>query len=347
MPAKKTTSSAKKAAPDILYIGIDLGTSRSAVASSNGKRKWVQSYVGWPKDFIARKLLKQDVLFGEDAINNRLSVNLVRPLEFGVIRDGTHRDEEAVRELIHHLIELVQPGADQKIYAAVGVPAEALKVNKLAIREAVREYADTLMVVSEPFAVAYSLGALNNALIIDIGAGTVDFCVMHGTMPGEEDQRSLRTAGDYVDRQLFDLLTEKYPQTRFSETLVRQFKEEYGVVGKTNGRIKVSVPVGGKFTQHDITDEVRQACESMVPAIAETVIDLVARYEPDFQERVRKNIYLAGGGSQTKGMADAVARALSEYGTFKITPVDDPLYAGAEGALALAQDMPEEYWEDM
>ena len=27
--------------------------------------------------------------------------------------------------------------------------------------------------------------------------------------------------------------------------------------------------------------------------------------------------------------------------------VDDPLYAGAEGALALAEDMPEEYWEDM
>ncbi len=344
MPAKKT---ATKTATDILYIGIDLGTSRSAVAASNGKRKWVQSYVGWPKDFIARKLLKQDVLFGEDAIDNRMSVELVRPLEFGVIRDGTNRDVEAVRELIHHLIELVQPKDGQKIYAAVGVPAEALKVNKLAIREAVREYADTLMVVSEPFAVAYSLGALNNALIIDIGAGTVDFCVMHGTMPGEEDQRTLTTAGDYVDRQLYDLLREKYPQARFSETFVREIKEEHGFVGKHNTRIKVNVPVGGKFTQHDVTDEVKHACESMVPAIAETVIDLVSRYEPDFQERVRKNIYIAGGGSQTKGIADGLAAALAEYGTFKIAPVDDPLYAGAEGALALAQDMPEEYWEDM
>ena len=343
MPAKKTTNKAD----DILYIGIDLGTSRSAVASSNGKRKWVQSYVGWPKDFIARKLLKQDVLFGEDAINNRLSVDLVRPLEHGVIRDGTPRDEEAVRELIHHLIDLVQPKASQKVYAAVGVPAEALKVNKLAIRDAVREYADTLMVVSEPFAVAYSLGALNNALIVDIGAGTVDFCIMHGTMPGEEDQRSLLTAGDYVDRQLYDLLTQKYPEARFSEVSVRGYKEEYGFVGKNNGRVKVSVPVGGKFTPHDITSEVRQACQSLVPVIAEMIIDLVARYEPDFQERVRKNIYLAGGGSQIKGMGEALAEALREYGAFKITSVADPLYAGAEGALALAQDMPEEYWEDM
>lgn len=343
MAAKKTT----KKKEDILYIGIDLGTSRSAIATSTGKKKWVESYVGWPRDFIARKLLKKDILFGEEAVSNRMSVDLVRPLERGVIRDGTPRDLEAVRELIHHLIELVDPGEDQKIYAAVGVPAEALKVNKLAIRDAVKEYADTLMVVSEPFAVAYSLGVLNNAMIIDIGAGTIDFCVMHGTMPGEEDQRSLVTAGDYVDRQLFDVLKQEYPTVRFSETLVRQYKEEHGFVGKPNGKVQVSVPIDGKFTPHDITGEIKQACESLLPPIVETIIDLIGRYEPDFQERVRKNIYLAGGGSQIKGIADELEGLLKEYGPYKVTPVDDPLYAGAEGGLALAQDMPEEYWEGM
>lgn len=332
---------------DILYIGIDLGTSRSAVAASNGKREWVQSYVGWPRDFIARKLLKRDVLFGQDALDNHLSVHLVRPLEYGVIRDGTNREEEAVRRLIHHLIHLVDPDKGQSIYAAVGVPAEALKVNKIAIREAVREYADTLMVVSEPFAVAYNQGALNNSVIIDIGAGTVDFCAMHGTMPAEEDQRSLRSAGDYVDRQLFDLLKEKYPDSVFTHTLVREYKERYGRVGKSRGRIKVSLPIAGKFEPHDITKEVTQACESLVAPIAEMLMDLVGRYDPGFQERIRNNLYLAGGGSQTEGIADALCEALHEYGTFKITTVDDPLYAGALGALELAQDMPEEYWEDM
>ena len=52
-------------------------------------------------------------------------------------------------------------------------------------------------------------------------------------------------------------------------------------------------------------------------------------------------------GSTGLLLAEAVAGALKEYGAFKISPVEDPLYAGAEGALALAQDMPEEYWEDM
>ena len=343
MPPKKT-----KASDKVLYIGIDLGTSRSAVAASNGNRKWVDSYVGWPKDFVSRRLLGKDIVFGQEAIKNRMSVNLVRPLEYGVIREATARDTEAVRQLIHHLIELAEPEEDQQIYAAVGVPAEALKVNKMAIRNAVKEYAHSLMVVSEPFSIAYGLGEINNAIVIDIGAGTTDFCVMHGTMPGDDDQRSLRTAGDYVDQQLYDLVTEKYPEAKFSETSVRHYKEQHGFVGSSkNGQVKVKAPVQGRFTEHDITGELRQACERLVPPIVETTVDLVSRYEPEFQEAVWRNIYLAGGGSQIDGIAEVLEDELGEYGPVRITVVKDPLFAGADGALALAQDMPPEYWEDM
>ena len=341
--AKKKTS----AADDILHVGIDLGTSRSAVAAGNNKREWIESYVAWPRDFVARKLLGDRVLFGEEAIQNRMSVELVRPLENGVIRDGTERDEEAVRELIHFLMRSAGASEGQKVHAAVGVPAEALKVNKIAIRDAVREYADALMVVSEPFAVAYGLDALNNSLIIDIGAGTIDFCVMHGTMPTMEDQRSLFTGGDSIDRRLLALLTEHFPNARFSETGVRAFKEKHAFVKGTSGKVKVKVPVEGKMTEIDITSELETACESILPGIIETAADLISRYDPEIQEAVRKNVYLAGGGSQIRGIAEAIEQALSEYGETKVQTVDDPLYSGAAGALALAQDMPEEYWEDM
>jgi rod shape-determining protein MreB len=333
---------------DVLHIGMDLGTSRSAVAASNGQRAWVESYVGWPRDFVSKKMLGERVLFGEEALENRTSLDMVRPLEQGVIRDGTARDEEAVRELIHHLVERAGAEKDDPVHAAVGVPAEALRVNKMAIRDAVREHADALMVVSEPFAVAYGLDALNNTLIIDVGAGTVDFCVMRGAMPAEEDQRSLTNAGDQIDRQLLELLEERYPEARFSDRAARRYKEQHGFI-KKNGRmsVKVEVPVGGKVTSLTITDEVRQACSGILAPLVETAVDLIARYEPEFQEKVRQNIYLAGGGSQLVGLAEAVEEELSEYGPCTVKTVDDPLYAGANGALALAQDMPEEYWEDM
>ena len=39
--------------------------------------------------------------------------------------------------------------------------------------------------------------------------------------------------------------------------------------------------------------------------------------------------------------------ALKEYGTCKVTCVSEPLFAGADGALKLSQDMPSKYWETL
>jgi rod shape-determining protein MreB len=340
MPQARTSKS-----DNVLYLGVDLGTSRSVVSASNGRREWVESYVGWPKDFVAQKMLGRPVLFGGEALQHRLSLNLYRPLESGVIREGTEQDEEAVMELIGHLVELAQAKAGERVFAAIGVPAEALKVNKLAIKQAVKKYADSLIVVSEPFSVAYGLGVLDNSMVIDIGAGTVDFCIMHGTMPGEDDQRSLFTAGDYVDSQLFNLLAEKYPQADFTLTMVQRYKEEFGFVGPPPQKVEIEVPVHGKFVVHDITVEMRRACESIMPSIAETAMDMIAKFDAEFQGKVRNNIILAGGGSQLKGIAAYLKEAFHEFEPCNFAVVDDPLYAGVDGALELAKDMPDEYWE--
>jgi len=346
MVSKKKTKSRQKK-DSVLSLGIDLGTSRSAVSASNGKREMVQSYVGWPKDFVAQKMLGKPVLFGEEALEHRLSLELVRPLAHGVIREGTERDEEAVGELLGHLVELVSRSPNDQIHAAVGVPAEALKVNRDAIKDAIAEFADKLIVVSEPFSVAYGLAALDNSMIIDIGAGTIDFCIMHGAMPSEEDQRSLFTAGDYVDQQLLDVLSENYPDSDFNINMVRKFKEKHGFVGEPSKKVIANVPVHGKEMIHDITEEVRRACESIMPAMAETMMDMIARFDPEYQEKVRNNIILAGGGSQIDGMEDYLENATVDFAPCKFSRVRDALFAGSDGALELAKDMPPEYWADI
>ncbi len=333
---------------EILTVGIDLGTSRSAVVASNTRRKWVESYVGWPKDFIARKVLGVPVLFGVKAVKHRLSLDLYRPLKNGVIKEGSARDEEAVKELINHLVSLVQPSnAEKKVRAVVGVPAESFKANKLAIKKAFAESAQSLLVVSEPFAVAYGVGALDNALIVDIGAGTVDFCIMHGAVPTEEDQRTELTAGDFIDQQLYSLMKERFPQSDFNLNMVRRFKEEFSFVGAPGKEIEVDIPVGGRSTKHNITEEMRRACESILPAIVESMMELIAKSDPEYQDAVRNNIILAGGGSQIAGLAPYLEKAFGEYGGAKVQVVQDPLYSGAEGALELAMDMPKEYWTDL
>jgi rod shape-determining protein MreB len=331
----------------ILTIGIDLGTSRSAIASSDEQREWVESYVGWPKDFIAQKVLGKPVLLGEQALSNRLSLDIYRPLERGVIKEGTTRDEEAVKELIGYLVNLVEENQDRKVHAVVGVPAESFTANKLAIKRAVSDYVDSLMVTSEPFAVAYGQSLLNNAMIIDIGAGTVDFCIMHGTIPSEDDQRTVFTAGDHIDQQLFNALSEHYPNADFNLNMVRRFKEQHSFVGKATGKVEVDIPVNGKLTPHDITKEMRSACESIIQPIVETTLELVSRFDPEYQDLIMSNIVLSGGGSQIRGLADQLQQSLRKNGTCNMRCVEDTLFAGANGALALAKDMPAEFWESV
>ena len=332
---------------ELLHVGIDLGTSRSAISASNGARHLVESYVGWPVDMVARKIVKKPVLFGRDALENRPMLDLHRPLERGLIKEGSEKDEAAVRELLRHLISLTGPSEGQKVHAVVGVPAEALRVSRQNLRAAVKGVADALMIVSEPFAVAYGLEVLLHTLIIDIGAGTTDFCVMKGRYPTDEDQRTLTNAGDAVDDQLMMLVKARHPEARFSIHMVREWKEAQGFVGEPTSPVEVTAPVSGKPTAIDITAEMRKACESLVAPLTETMLDLISRVEPEYQERVRKNVLLAGGGSQIRGLAGMLERALADVGGGKVRPIDDPVYAGANGGLSIALDAPAEDWEQL
>ncbi|KAA0255079.1 MAG: hypothetical protein EDX89_07215 [Acidobacteria bacterium] len=332
---------------DVLYVGIDLGTSRSAISASNGSRHVVDSYVGWPVDMVARKVVKKPILFGREALDNRPMLDLHRPLERGLIKEGSEKDEAAVRELLQHLISLAGAADGQKVHAVVGVPAEALRVSRQNLRAAVKGVADALMIVSEPFAVAYGMDALLHTMIIDIGAGTTDFCVMNGRYPTEDDQRTLTNAGDAVDEQLVGLIRTRHPQAQFSIHMVREWKEKHSFVGESRAPVVVTVPVAGTPTQLDVTAELKKACESLLPPIVETMLDLLSRVEPEYQERVRQNVLLAGGGSQIPGLAGALERALSGVGGGRVRVVDDPLFAGSAGGLSIALDAPVEDWEQL
>ncbi|MBI2565514.1 MAG: rod shape-determining protein [Candidatus Schekmanbacteria bacterium] len=338
----------KKESDNILYIGVDLGTSRSAVSASNGVREWERSLVGWPKDIIAKKFLKRDIVFGEACLKHRLALDVFRPLAAGVIKTGTDRDEEAARTLVKHLISMAKPEPGQSVYAVVGAPAEASTFNKQLIREAVSDVADACLIVSEPFTIAYGLEMLFNTLVVDIGAGTIDLCIMHGTVPAAEDQKTLVQAGDFIDQQLFEMLTERYPSAQFTETMVQRWKEEHAFVrvdGSPQDKIIVSIPVGGRPTSHDITDELSRACSAILPFLREELRTLIASFDPEFQVEVRQNVVLAGGGSQIRGLRQWLEADLADLGGGHVSTVEDPLYAGADGALAIARDTPADDWD--
>ncbi len=335
-----------------LNVGIDLGTSHCAVSASNGQRHVIESYVGWPVDMVARKVLKKDVLVGTEAVENRTMLDLHRPLERGLVKEGSDKDLVAVQVLLRTLLDLA--GVDRKekkskttVRAVVGVPAEAMRVNKQQLRATLDGEVDALMIVSEPFAVAYGLDALLHSLVVDIGAGTSDFCVMRGRFPTEDDQRTLTKAGDSVDELLLKQIGEKHPDAQVSIFMAREWKEKHGFVGKPQQRVKVTAPVKGTPTTLDITDEMRNACESIVGPITETMLDLLPRVSPEFQEKVRNNIILSGGSSQIAGLRAALEEGLKPVGGGSIRGVKNPVFEGSDGGLALALDAPDADWDKL
>ncbi|HJT17940.1 MAG TPA: rod shape-determining protein [Thermoanaerobaculia bacterium] len=332
---------------EILHVGIDLGTSRSAISASNGERFVVDSFVGWPADMVAKKILKRNVLIGHDAVTNRTMLDLHRPLERGLLKEGSDKDVQAVRELLQHLLGLVgvKNGKAGNVRAVVGVPAAALRTNKQYLRNSMKGIVDSLMIVSEPFAVAYGLNALLHTMIIDIGAGTTDFCVMKGRYPTEEDQRTLTVAGDSIDQHLLKLIEDRYPQANVTIFMVREWKEKYSFVGQAPQRATVTAPVKGVPTEIDITNEIKAACETILGPVVETMLDLLSRVEPEFQDRVRNNIILSGGGGLIRNLPKALEDALKQVGGGKVTYMEDPVFVGSDGGLALALDAPDTDWE--
>ena len=332
-----------------LFVGIDLGTSRASISASNGVREVVPTYVGYPKDNISEELLGVEPLFGDLALKHRLSVDLIRPLAHGAIRsdgkDGDNKYLIAAQQLVRHLLGLTRAEPNQPVCGVIGAPARASITSKRVLIDAARGILDAVMIVSEPFAVAYGLGILDQALVADIGGGTVDLCRLHGTLPEEEDQITLDEAGDFVDGKLSTVLGQKYPKAEFSINMIRTLKERHGFVSENADRVLVRFPVKGRPGEFDIADELKAACKSIVPGIVKSIAELIATYDPEFQEVIRSRVILAGGGSQMIGLQTLIEQQMEELGGGRVTRVEEPLFAGSNGALKMARRMPTHFWQ--
>jgi rod shape-determining protein MreB len=170
---------------------------------------------------------------------------------------------------------------------------------------------------------------------------------MKGRYPTEDDQRTLTTAGDSIDAHLLKLMEERFPEANVTVFMVREWKEKFSFVGEPPLQALVTAPVRGVPTQMDITGEIRAACETLLPPTIETMLDLLSRVEPEFQEKVRNNIILSGGGGLIRGLPQALEKALEQVGGGKVRYMQDPVFVGSDGALALALDAPETDWEKL
>lgn len=341
-----------------VFVGMDLGTFKTSVASSLGYRDVIPTAVGWPKDHIARTVLGRDVVFGEDLTDHRLALDIIRPFEKGILKYGdaaasgltpqqVEKHALATRLVIEYAVNQVYPEHgtnDRPVYGVIGVPSRAGVKNKQFVVDAATGVFDAVAVVSEPFTIAYGMNRLTDTLVIDIGAGTVDICPIYGVYPADDEQITVPLGGDSVDEDFEKRLKAKFPRVQVSRNQLREMKEKHGYVNSVGEQALVNLLIDGKPTPHDVTEPLRAACLALVNPIVDAVRKLISKFDPEFQQRLRNNIILGGGGSQLKGLDRVIEQALAEYGGAKVTRVNDATYAGSVGALKLAMGMPAHGW---
>ena len=204
------------------------------------------------------------------------------------------------------------------------------------------------MFVPVPFCVAYGLDLLCNSLIIDIGAGTIDLCRMRGTVPAEDDQITTLKAGDYIDSLFYGLAGKKYKNAGLTINTAKKIKEDYAFVTEQVEHVLIESIRDGQSVQFDVTEELGEACMAIVPDIIEGIDKLVSTFNPEFQEKLKKHVFLAGGGSRMTGLRKEIEKyMIKALGHGRVRCVAEPLYAGADGALKLCRDTPDEYWDEL
>ncbi len=322
-PAEKATEKS------VLFLGFDWGTNKSCLkAAYAGKPETaidqiVPTVVGYAKDGIVDGLLPDNatVLFGKQALQHRLHLNLVQPMVDGVVKDVA-----SARDFAKHLRSLIDVPAGTEIRAVIGVPANADSTARENVRQGVSGLFDRVLLVPEPFLAALGfrdetrlsgsdyVDPVRNSLFVDIGGGTTDVCLVQGYYPTADDQISLAFAGDKVDALFYDAVRKTYPDCELSPIKVRELKEQHSFVGKADAPVIVSVMVNGKVRKLDITEQLGNACAELLNVIFGTVKDLIARTSSDSVGELLQNIIITGGGSRIRGLDTELQRLLAEEG---------------------------------
>lgn len=337
-------------------IGIDLGTSKTAIVTSDSRRICIPTAVGRPKDNIALRLFGKEMIFGEELSSPTLSIEVSRPLadaqfKYGLTsenKSGRRRASADLKEILKYAIaELGLTKADLH-RCVIGVPARANMESQQFVLDVGKEICSSTIVVSEPFAVGYGTGQLSDAIIIDIGAGTIDICPLLGTYPDSESQVTAAIGGDAVDRVIFNSLMESVPDATCQLEEVRDLKERYGSVVPEGEAVNVILTVSGRPHTVDIAPALKKGCEALVKPIVDGVSEALGRFNHRTQMNMLQQVILAGGGGQVYGLDSRVEAVLRDwFGEAKVRRVHDYVFAGAHGALRLAVDMPAESWNSL
>jgi rod shape-determining protein MreB len=125
-------------------------------------------------------------------------------------------------------------------------------------------------------------------------------------------------------------------------------KEKLGGLDGSSTPTIIRVPVGGKLTKEiDVTVPLQTALAKLAEAVFDGICEVLSAIPPEHHGAALSNVILAGGGSQLPGLCNYLEELLQPCGQSHVKRIADSCYAGANGALRLAMELPEDAWAEL
>lgn len=349
-----------------VFVGLDWGTNMSCLMAAAADstevlvHEKIPTMVGYAVENVLEGVIPGNakVLFGRDAQRYANHLNIVRPLQGGVIHERS-----AARAFALHLRDRLNL-TDVDVRAVVGMPANSDVAAREDARGALKGVFHKVIFVPEPFLAALGYrdesrlsdpeyqDPVLNSLYIDIGAGSTDVCLVQGHYPTVNDQLSVPFAGDAVDQLILEAANVAYPDCSFTLSRIRDYKEKHAAVmteGTANPAV-VSVMVGGKPRKVDLSAQIAAGCDALLQKVFQMAAEVIGRANPDTVQELLQNVIVTGGGSLTRGFGVALQAKLIEEGfeNPRVTVLGQNYKDHvARGALKIARQAKERQWQTL
>ena len=319
-----------------LDMAIDLGTANSLVYV---KDRGI--IINEPSVVAVNNKTGQILAIGEEAkkmVGRTPSyITATRPLVNGVISDF-----EVTEQMLKYFIEKAIKdgkgflGLGYNPRVIIGIPCGVTEVERKAVRDAAKNAgARTVFLIEEPLASAIGaklpIQEAGGNFIVDIGGGTTEVAVI--SMGGIVTSRSLRVAGDKLNDDIIQFAQKEYKlligertaefiKINIGSALPLKEKKEMAMRGR-------NLVTGLPEEVVVFNDDIQRALERSVKQIVAAIKTTIEETPPELLSDVMTNgIFLAGGGSQLKGLDVLISRETK----MPCKIIDDPMTSVVRGS---------------
>lgn len=323
-----------------LSVGVDLGTSNLLIYVEGQGTLFNE-----PSIIAIDKASQKVVSVGFEAAKlvgkTHDKVEVVRPLQGGVISDI-----EMVKQILLFTLDkifLSNVGAINKMI--ICIPSEITETEKSAILELGYSLGIKNTLIDEEIKAAtigsgVDIFAPLGHMVIDIGGGTTDFGIL--SLGDVVLSKSIKVAGDYIDRQIIDHVKAVHKLeigSQTAENIKIKLASLTGPLPTDEDNNPLTYEAMGRdfvsgLPRHTIIEasEIRNVLLSCFEAIKSVLLSTLEETPPELAgDLVDSGILLTGGGSQIKGICEYI----HEISQVPVTLSEVPMTAVVDGCKKL------------